>query len=262
MSHNKSAENLKEVKLVINSKQQIKPINIVNKNSSQSLSNKNELKSISMFNLNKYGSTKTINDADRRTRNVAQVSYSDNNKRNDVNSEFFGNNWVGVGLLNTFNNLWREPKIDWKKASANDNSLLAIIDSFKLKEKKWIEENNQMKSEMLCMKEELSAIREFILDDQSHKNETDKFVKKFQIPIPSFIRACHYDIDNEKSQLFDNQTYNFNYKMPKEVSIKRRQKVLFISNFETPEMEPESERNSSILFNPIHSETKDSSIYK
>lgn len=197
-----------------------------------------------------------------KIRNKTQIVYSGNYKRMSSNTEIACNFCMCNRLLKSNSSQRREQEIVVNKDTNNESFLLAMISSFQIKEKNWIGERNRLLNEMLWMKEELSAIREFIVNDQTNCEWFSDLTKNYQTPIPAFIRACHVEPENEEKHSSSTKIESFAYTIAKESNVKRKQKVLFISNYETPELEVDTEKNLSAMLNQVHSETKDSSIYK
>lgn len=64
-----------------------------------------------------------------------------------------------------------------------------MIKKYREKEKKWLKDKEDMRSEMICLKEELNAIKNFIMSEKSLTGELDNMATNKNAPVPAFIRA-------------------------------------------------------------------------
>lgn len=106
-------------------------------------------------------------------------------------SDFSDTNKQDLALF--FENIRREPEI-YKN---NQNSLVTMIKKYREKEKKWLKDKEDMRSEMICLKEELNAIKNFIMSEKSLTGELDNMATNKNAPVPAFIRAWHIPFDDE-----------------------------------------------------------------
>ena len=90
---------------------------------------------------------------------------------------------------------------------------------------------------MMCLKEELNAIREFIVNDKSYQNSICDLTKNYTTPIPSFIRACHVQFDSDEKQLQNDKTKNYAISLSQSQKLDMINKSKIISNFVTPDLE-------------------------
>ena len=113
----------------------------------------------------------------------------------------------------------------------------------------------------MCLKEELNAIREFIVNDKSYQNSICDLTKNYTTPIPSFIRACHVQFDSDEKQLQNDKTKNYAISLSQSQKLGIVNKSKIISNFVTPDLETSKKNKTADFFYPISSETKDSCVY-
>lgn len=73
--------------------------------------------------------------------------------------------------------------------STYESTLHIMIKTYQDKEKRWMEEKRAMRNEMIWLKEELKAIRSFILTDKAFPTSFASFNKQHLTPVPAFIRA-------------------------------------------------------------------------
>jgi len=82
-----------------------------------------------------------------------------------------------------------------------DNPLVIMVKRYKDKEKRWMQEKFDLNNRIESLKEELNAIRRYILSDKTATSLIHDAAISQQIPIPAFIRACNTLIgDNEDGQ--------------------------------------------------------------
>lgn len=84
--------------------------------------------------------------------------------------------------------------------STYESTLHIMIKTYQDKEKRWTEEKLAMRNEMIWLKEELKAIRSFILTDKAFPTSFASFNKQQLTPVPAFIRAWQvssFDSDDE-----------------------------------------------------------------
>ena len=182
-----------------------------------------------------------------------KISYSASMRRIDRDKNFLIQNWKWNGFLDPIRNLRRENEIIENKNSILENSLLITLQSYKDKEKRWIDEKNRMKNEMLWLKEELNAIREFILSEKSFPSNGKDLSKYIPTPIPAFIRAWHTQLDDEADISQADVKSNFVQSSSQDRKLMQTSKVKAITGFATPDTQVNN-RMSSHYFYPGTSE--------
>ena len=122
-----------------------------------------------------------------------KVSYSASLRRSE------NDNWVlwNWGRLIEFNRNRRETGFLDTPDSSGYNSMVGMIRRYREKENQWNEEREKMRTEMLWLKEELNAIKNFIMAETNTLGVVNDTKNSDPNPIPTFIRAWHMGLEDE-----------------------------------------------------------------
>lgn len=82
-------------------------------------------------------------------------------------------------------------------ANTNEHNIHIMIKSYQDKESKWLHEKKHLRNEITCLKEELKAIRSFILADKAIPTSLDNPSEDHEI-VPAFLRACNDSISSDE----------------------------------------------------------------
>lgn len=121
-----------------------------------------------------------------------KVSYSASLRRGENENIFLNNS----GKVFELDRNRRELNLD-SHENSEYNSMLVMIRRYREKEKKWNEEKEKMKIEMLWLKEEINAIRSFILTEKTILGKVGDLTHSQPTPIPTFMRAWDLNLENE-----------------------------------------------------------------